>query len=461
MKKIVVHSLWLVLALFAIAGCVKEDFDKVPPVYSNLDATTTIKEFRALYGSDVVGLKKISSLYSQSFYNNLKSRGLDTVLVIKGVVVSSDSAGAFYKSVWIEDGTGGIEVTVEAKDMYSAYGFKPGWPVVLKLSDLYAMRSRSDYDVQIGVPSEDGGELSLGKIDGDQINKYIQLSGARMSENPLSVKLSELNDSLKGRLIRIDGVEFLSIDTASLFVNGSSTTNRDLYDCYENKIVLRTSGYATFGAMSLPNLNGSAVGVLTKFGPSTYQLVIRSEKDLSFVNERCVVPAAFYSEDFTSFTAGVAINEKGWTSFRVQGADRDWRVKDETGSKFAEFSSFGSTSAVNEGWLVSPAIDITGYSNASVKFETSYDFWTHDAISVYVSTDFDGTNLATANWSPLPARIASKALGDKYKTWISSRRLSLAGYTGKVYVAFKYVGNNSAKQTTTYRIDNFVVSGTK
>ena len=105
MKKIFNRNVWSALLLgllVTVSSCVKEDFDTVPPVtYSGLTATTTVKQLRSLYGSNVTGLKRISSLYSQAFYNELKSKGLDTALVIKGVVVSSDSAGAFYKSVWI------------------------------------------------------------------------------------------------------------------------------------------------------------------------------------------------------------------------------------------------------------------------------------------------------------------------------------------------------------------------
>ena len=71
--------------------------------------------------------------------------------------------------------------------MYSAYAFKPGWPVMLKVSDLYAMRSSSSYDLQLGIPEVDN---TLGRIDADNVTNFIKLSGARAAEKPLVVKLT-------------------------------------------------------------------------------------------------------------------------------------------------------------------------------------------------------------------------------------------------------------------------------
>ncbi|SDD08607.1 DUF5689 domain-containing protein [Williamwhitmania taraxaci] len=456
MKTIFNRNVWsiLLLSILITAGsCVKEDFDTVPPVtYSGLTATTTVKQLRTLYGSSTTtGLKKISALYSQSFYNDLKERGLDTTLVIKGVVVSSDSAGAFYKSVWIEDGTGGIEVLVEAKDMFSAYAFKPGWPVILKVSNLYAMRSSSSYDVQLGTPEVDN---TLSRIDASNINDFVELSGLRGAENPLTVKLTDLNDSLKGRLIRLDGVEFLVTDTAKIFVDGTATTNRTLKDCDGNTIVLRTSGYSTFGALSLPNLNGSAVGVLTKFGASTYQLVVRSEKDFQFVNDRCVEPAVVFSESFTSVVKYADITLSGWTNFAEAGTKK-WRGNVYNSDSYAEMTPFGSGEVSNIAWLITPGVDLPSTGVSALKFISEYHHWVDGAtLEVFVSTDFSGT-VGSATWIKIPARVP--ILSDGQFIWVNSGSVDLSAYAGqKIYVAFKYSGSGTS--STGFNIDNVIIS---
>jgi len=455
MKKIFNRNVWsiLLLSILITAGsCVKEDFDTVPPVtYSDFKATTTVKQLRTLYGSNTTtGLKKISSLYSQAFYDDLKSKGLDTVLVIKGVVASSDSAGAFYKSVWIEDGTGGIEILVEAKDMYSSYAFKPGWPVILKISDLYAMRSNSLYDIQLGTPEVDN---TLSRIDADNVTNFIKLSGSRSAENPFTVKISDLNDSLKGRLIRLDGVEFIVADTAKKFVDGTATTNRTLKDCDENTIVLRTSGFATFGAKSLPNMNGSAIGVLTKFGTNTYQLVIRSDKDLEFVNNRCVEPAVLFSENFSTAVKYADISLSGWTNFAEEGTKK-WRGNVYSSDSYAEMTPFGSGEASNVAWLVTPGVDLPSTGTSSLKFIAEYHHWVDGAkLEVYASTDFSGT-VALATWTQLPARVP--VFADGQFNWIKSGSVNLSTFAGKkVYVAFKYTGSGVA--STGFNIDNVVI----
>lgn len=272
-------------------SCVKEDFDTVPSnPPSLLEANTTIKQLRYYYDSSTtVAFKKIKDIYPQYFYNKLKASGLDTTLIIKATVVSSDSAGNIYKSVWIDDGTGGIEVPIDAKSIYSTYGLKPGQPIVMKISDLCVKRFSYDNvtatgDIQIGVLDESG----LGRIPGDIISKYIELSGARVAVTPITVKMSELNSSMVGRFVRIDGVEFVSVDTSKNYIDGTAATNRTLKDCDGNNLTLRTSGYALFGAQPLPNKNGSIVGIFNIFN-KVKQITIRSEKDVEFVNDRCVV----------------------------------------------------------------------------------------------------------------------------------------------------------------------------
>lgn len=454
MKKIFNRNVWSALLLgllVTVSSCVKEDFDTVPPVtYSGLTATTTVKQLRSLYGSNVTGLKRISSLYSQAFYNELKSKGLDTALVIKGVVVSSDSAGAFYKSVWIEDGTGGIEVLVEAKDMYSAYAFKPGWPVILKISDLYAMRSSLSYDVQLGIPEVDN---TLGRIDADNVANYIKLSGSRAAEAPLVITLTNLNDSLKGRLVRIDGVEFNVADTTKGFVDGTASTSRTLKDCDGNTIVLRTSGFATFGAMSLPNMNGSAVGVLTKFSTGTYQLVIRSEKDLEFVNDRCVEPTILFSENFSTVTKFADITLAGWTNFAEAGTKK-WRGNVYNGDSYAEMTPYNSGEPSNVAWLVTPGVTLPTTGASSLKFIAEYHHWVDGAkLEVYVSTDYSGS-VTSATWTALPARVP--VLADGQFNWVNSGAVDLSAYAGKkVYVAFKYSGSTSS--STGMNVDNVTI----
>lgn len=286
MKTSLFRSMWGMLLLgllFVAPSCVKEDFDTVPQnPPSTLVANTTIKQLRDYYSNSDV-LVKVSSLFPSAFYADLKAKGLDTVLIVKATVVSSDSAGSFYKSLSIDDGTGGISVSVDVKNLYKAY--KPGQSVVLKLSDLYVKRyvssSGSKGDLQLGVFGEG---KTLGSIGDAEIVKYVELSGSRDVENPLKVTLSELSKDMLGRLIRVDGVQFVE-QGKPYYESGVNT--RTLQDCDGNALdLLMNSSYVLFGKELLPVKNGSIVGVLGIFN-GKFQLAIRSDKDVVFVNDRC------------------------------------------------------------------------------------------------------------------------------------------------------------------------------
>ena len=86
-------------------------------------------------------------------------------------------------------------------------------------------------------------------------------------------------------------------------------------------------------------------------------------------------------------------------------------------------------------------------------FESAKAFWTHDGLTVWISTDFDGTNVEDATWEPLTATLAMQ--NDADHEFIPSGDVALPIAT-KGFVAFRYQGTASAN-TGTYRIDNVVV----
>ena len=93
-----------------------------------------------------------------------------------------------------------------------------------------------------------------------------------------------------------------------------------------------------------------------------------------------------------------------------------------------------------------------------MNFQTQFSYWTHDAVTAYISTDFNGTDVAAATWTQLPnAHVATEA--DGYNNWIGSGNEDLSSYQGNIYIGFKYEGSGTSGQTSTYRVDNFKVLG--
>lgn len=171
-----------------------------------------------------------------------------------------------------------------------------------------------------------------------------------------------------------------------------------------------------------------------------------------------------FKETFEGHTEGwgsneVAVTSGGWFNANIGTGNRLWHVRQYSNNKFAEFSSFYSNNnQIDETWLITPKLELLDESY-SFSFETQVRFYTNDNLSVYISTDFDGTTegIETATWTPLNTFISSAAQ-DGNNEFTGSGVISLDEYSNStVRIGFKYVGNKSTGETSTYQIDNVTI----
>jgi hypothetical protein len=111
-------------------------------------------------------------------------------------------------------------------------------------------------------------------------------------------------------------------------------------------------------------------------------------------------------------------------------------------------------------WLITQPVTISAQKVLS--FETAQSYWahtgTHFPLQVFYSTNYTGRNLVTATWIPVIATLATK--NDPANQFISSGNINLPVEDGKsCVIAFKYTG--SATESTSYRIDNILVTTAK
>src|SRR5690606_38842658 len=113
---------------------------------------------------------------------------------------------------------------------------------------------------------------------------------------------------------------------------------------------------------------------------------------------------------------------------------------------------------VDEAWLITPEVVLTDASYG-LSFTTQVRFHNYDNLSVLISTDYDGTpeGISTATWEPLDAYIPGTAeSGDDI--FVGSGVVSLDAFSNSaIRIAFKYVGNKGANQTSTYQLDNIAI----
>lgn len=165
----------------------------------------------------------------------------------------------------------------------------------------------------------------------------------------------------------------------------------------------------------------------------------------------------FFGQSFEDQTAGsgsteINIDLEGWINVNTLGP-RKWICKTFNDNKFAEFSSFYSTSSTlnDEAWLITSKIDFTTRVGETLTFDLQTRFSNGAELKVLVSTDFDGTQagIATATWVE-----KSYTLPTVDNVFVNCGFIDLSTVeSNNVYIAFKYIGSKPGNKTTTFQLD--------
>lgn len=150
-----------------------------------------------------------------------------------------------------------------------------------------------------------------------------------------------------------------------------------------------------------------------------------------------------FSEDFSKGAVDNAVlNLEGWNNIAEVGTAK-WKTQIYSGNPYAEFSSFQSGDVVNISWLVSPVINMDSYKGEILQFQASQSFVSSSAnsLEVLIATNYNGTNLATANWEPVNANLPT--ISSPYFEFIKSGEIDLSAYKGNINIAFKVKGSGT------------------
>ncbi len=252
------------LCIFIILSCNKK-FDE-PPAYvpPNLTSTLTIAQLKAMH---TMG----------------NAETITTDDIIEGIVVANDSSGNFYKQIIIEDSTAGIAIDIDDYNLYTSYPV--GRNVFVKLNGLIL------YDdsklIEIGASKDVNNNIN--PIAAPLKDKYVIKGATNAPLVPKVLDVSDLNDSYQNMLIQLTNMEFAEADTSKTYADTSAsknTVNFTLKNCSGKSITLRTSGYAGFAGVNIPNGNGSITCIYSIYNASK-QILIRDTGDVQFNNTRC------------------------------------------------------------------------------------------------------------------------------------------------------------------------------
>lgn len=178
------------------------------------------------------------------------------------------------------------------------------------------------------------------------------------------------------------------------------------------------------------------------------------EDDINIPNE---TNFKFY-QDFSAFTEateGTPIALEGWTNFAQAGTVK-WEEGFYSGTKYAEFTSYQSGQASNIAWLITPVLNMDTMAHETLAFDVAqaYVSSASNSIELLVSTDFDGTNVMAANWTPISFTTPPLNYDTNFD-FFSSGLVDLSSYTGNIYLAFRCKGSGTNTSLDgTYELDN-------
>ena len=266
MKKYSIPLLAFVFSVLFIAACFKQSSYATNISSNGFDS--------------VVSIKVLKKMHYTGEFETIKNN-----MAIEGVVVANDETNNLYKSLAVQDSTGGILMVLDGTSLYQTYPI--GAVLRIQLKDLILTDYRRMIQIVAAVDTTTGSIQATG-IPSSLFSQYIKVIKDQPIIKPLIVGAKNLHDSLQGRLIKITNVEFASADTGLTYADKKNKigASRALKFCTGGTIYLRTSGYADFAGIKLPVGNGEVVGVYSVYNAEK-QLFIRDTSDILLINKRC------------------------------------------------------------------------------------------------------------------------------------------------------------------------------
>ena len=231
----------VIVIFFFSAACLKQAAYAQPVSGNDTDSLISIKAFRKLH---IMG--------------NVET--ITKSMALEGIIVANDEHDNLYKSISIQDTSGGILINLDGSSLYQ--NFPIGTTIRIRLQNLFLTDYRRMLQLVASVDTSSGQLLTTG-ISAPLFSKFIKVVKENTNVVPMTVSFKNLADSLQGRLIKISNVEFSAADTNSTFADKKNKigASRSLKFCTGGTIYLRTSGYADFAGISLPKNNGDIVGI--------------------------------------------------------------------------------------------------------------------------------------------------------------------------------------------------------
>lgn len=435
---------YIIMAMVAtlMASCMGSDYaapgldpDNAP--WGNNEITET----------NVVSIADLKARYASTIASNGYVK-IEEDMQIKGVVTGNDYAGNIYQQIPVQDETGALVVGVSASALH---GFLPeGQEILIDLKDLYIGGYGEQCQIGSVYTSPNTGKTGIGRMDRYTWQKHFRLIGEAdvakadaLAEDFDPSKLTDASymEANAGKLMTIRRVSFLNADGKSVFAPDdgsvaltSNCANRALKEYSSKNIVVRTSTYADFAQEIIPEGTKDIKGIFTRYY-DTWQILLRSTDDIT--------------DSQTAALEGLFDSQGDFVIEDKQLPDELTYIWTWSGSYGMKASAYlNNTNYASESWLISPVIDLSQLTSATLTFQQAGNFFSdmQADCSVLVSTD-------RQDWTPLT--VEGWPEGNSWTFYDSTADLSAYAGQSQVYIAFRYT--SSDMKAGTWEVRNVVV----
>jgi len=246
----------------------------------------------SLKETNVKTIAEIKKMFETQISNNDPIQ-VEEYMQIKAIVTGNDEGGNIYKSLYIQDNTDAIALSIDQSGLYTA--LPVGQCILIELKGLYV----GGYEQQPQIGSlyfnESKGIDQVGRMSRYEWASHYKLlkSAEGITVNPKVVdNINKLN--LKedcGKLVTLTDISIKDADGTKVFApsDGSVTlyngcANREITGISKDVAVIRTSTYAKFANMPMPTGKVSITGIASRYR-DVFQIMPRKQSDIkSYIN---------------------------------------------------------------------------------------------------------------------------------------------------------------------------------
>lgn len=198
--------------------------------------------------------------------------------LLRGEVISTDRSGNYYKTLAVDDGTGVVEVKLDAEQLFAVY--PPGCRVEVVCNGL-TLGERGGV-LQLGSTSTEGYETDY--IAAEEIGRRVRVIAPAEDEGlqPVVRTLETVAVADLGRLVAVDGVQFVTPGVTWCLPDASDASGFADTVCYVEdrmgrRMAVRTSRRAEFAGWIVPDGSGRIEGLLSLYDGAFQLRVIRPD----------------------------------------------------------------------------------------------------------------------------------------------------------------------------------------